>query len=379
MDSTFAPEDLSRFVNEISRFAAKSVAPKFQRPEELVAPELLGSLMKEATENGFLNTEEETGISIWEQTDDPILLQFSCQALSELALKNPGLAYLCHHTSLSYYLVKQLGYKFKAGETPVISLQGHYGLARHSLARYFVDELDSEDTEVLKDYFNPTSEQFLVLHSLKNWTHLLSPVLDKNKVIQFEIISNNTLSLKSLEGGHGLNEASSFLWQKKQGSRSGKTTRLTLAQSQNLFSRALQMQWLGLISIARGATEKGYQQAKAYAAMRVQGGKAIAHHPAVQQMLSQTKSAIRCCDGLLTNICAQPLSKETLVQVAEVRSQLHPLLCKGANNAMQVFGGMGYMRDTGLEKIVRDVAQLKLMNGTPTELMLFTAELERNE
>jgi len=170
-----------------------------------------------------------------------------------------------------------------------------------------------------------------------------------------------------------------FYGGKKQGSRAGKISKLTLEESQKLFSSVLQMQWLGLISIARGATEKGYQLAKEYASMRVQGGKTIEHHPAVQQMLSQAKSAIKCSEGLLANICSQPLSKETLQDVAEVRSQLHPLLCKGANSVMQVFGGMGYMQDTGLEKIVRDVAQLKLMNGTPTELMMFISELERRK
>lgn len=379
MDTALAPDDLSCLINEVSRFSNRSVEPEFERPEHLVSADALQALLAEAADNGFLNSAEQTGISIWEQTDEPLLLQFSCQALYELALKNPGLAYLCHHISLSYFLSKQLGFEFRKGEVPVISTQGHYGLARHSLARYFISSLDSDDAAVLTDYFSPGSDQFSLMHSLENWTHLLSPVLDKNRVIQFAMMASDSLNLKHLENAHGLNETSSFYWRKKPNSRATKVTRLSLEQSQNLLGQILQMQWLGLISIARGATEKGYQLAKAYAAIRVQGGKTIEHHPAVQQMLSQAKSAVKCSQGLTANICSQALSKDTLLDVAELRSQLHPMLCKGANNAMQVFGGMGYMQDTGLEKIVRDVAQLKLMNGTPTELMMFIAELERHQ
>ncbi|MBN1852596.1 MAG: hypothetical protein JW829_07720 [Pirellulales bacterium] len=55
---------------------------------------------------------------------------------------------------------------------------------------------------------------------------------------------------------------------------------------------------------------------------------------------------------------------------------MHPLLCAAANDAMQVFGGSGYTREIGLEKIVRDCNHLRLICGTPDELLLFLSEWE---
>ena len=60
-------------------------------------------------------------------------------------------------------------------------------------------------------------------------------------------------------------------------------------------------------------------------------------------------------------------------------SQVHNLLCAAANDALQVFGGLGYLPETGLEKIVRDNNHLRLLCGTSRELMLFLAEWERED
>ena len=384
MNQTLVSEDLHGLMNEVSKFSERTLSSVFERPEHLASKECLKNLMQDATTNGLLNSVEETGISLWENTHDPLILQFSCEALHVLASHNAGLAYLFHHQSLSYFLFKQLGFTFKSEDIPVISLQGHFGLARHSLARFLVGNASKEDCEILLDYFHPEHDQPFVIHSRHDWSHLLMPSFEikqdkqgqSNGVIHFCVWSRKDLDVEVLEHGHGLNEVSVFRCKKINTLPVRSPVVLSEEKRRELYAAALQMQWMGLVSIANGLIEKALMQAKEYAAMRVQGGKTIEHHPAIQQMLSQVKSVVTCGQSLINSLCRQPLSLSTLSNVAEIRAQLHPQYCKASNNAMQVFGGMGYMKDVGMEKIVRDNNQLKLMNGTPTELMLFIAELE---
>ena len=42
--------------------------------------------------------------------------------------------------------------------------------------------------------------------------------------------------------------------------------------------------------------------------------------------------------------------------------------------ACDFFGGLGYIRETGIERIVRDVNHLRLLAGTPDELLLFLSQ-----
>ena len=73
---------------------------------------------------------------------------------------------------------------------------------------------------------------------------------------------------------------------------------------------------------------------------------------------------------------APPRSLPDLIPVFQARVVAHPLLCAAANQALQVLGGTGYMRDAGLEKIVRDANHLKVSFGAPDDLRLFLAAVE---
>ena len=376
MEAQLTAQDLDSLLNEVARFASRSIAPQFARHEEVASFETLTKLLAEATESGLVNSVENTGVSIWEDGNDPLLLQFSCRALSLIAWQNPGLAYLFHHSSLTHYVLKQLDITLDPKAIPLIALQGHYGLARQTLARYVKAPLAQADIEFLQDYFRPSGASCAVFSGRPDWTHLLTPEMTGNGLIQFAVIDRKQLECTTLESGLGLNELSSFCWRVSKKTKVDKISSLSLAESRALLSQALQMQWLGLLSIGTGTTERGYQLAKDYAALRVQGGKVTAQHPAVQQLLAQPKSALTCSQRLIANLCAQPLTLSTLGELAQVRAQLQPSLCQAANSLLQVFGGMGYMQDTGLEKVVRDNLQLKLLTGTLIELQLFSAELE---
>ncbi|MBK9236843.1 MAG: hypothetical protein IPO19_12810 [Rhodoferax sp.] len=58
---------------------------------------------------------------------------------------------------------------------------------------------------------------------------------------------------------------------------------------------------------------------------------------------------------------------------APLRASTSPALCHAANQVMQVHGGIGYMRDAGPEKLLRDQNMLKLMSGGTREIHTFLA------
>jgi alkylation response protein AidB-like acyl-CoA dehydrogenase len=69
---------------------------------------------------------------------------------------------------------------------------------------------------------------------------------------------------------------------------------------------------------------------------------------------------------------------DQLGTVLDARIVVHPLLCHAANEALQVLGGLGYTREAGIEKIVRDNNHMRLMCGAPDELRLIVAAIDRH-
>ena len=142
--------------------------------------------------------------------------------------------------------------------------------------------------------------------------------------------------------------------------------------SRTLFSHMLKLDMLGLLAIGAGALDHGQALARAYAAIRRQGGSAIAAHPAVQHMLSDIEIARHRIDMALAAL-AQPVDTLDAGAVAAARANIAPALCHAANQVMQVHGGIGYMRDAGPEKLVRDQNMLKLASGGTRDLHAFLA------
>ncbi|MCC6382897.1 MAG: acyl-CoA dehydrogenase family protein [Dehalococcoidia bacterium] len=103
-----------------------------------------------------------------------------------------------------------------------------------------------------------------------------------------------------------------------------------------------------------GIARRAFEEANAYAKERYKGGTKIVHHQAVQRMLVDMVIGIKTA-RLLTWMAAhegdvrQPCAGAGLAKV-----YASEMAVKATNDAMQVFGGYGYMRDFVLEKLVRD-------------------------
>jgi len=383
--------DVVSLNDHVARFSERAIAPNFVQPESVVSCENIDVLIESAIEQGLISADCSEGMGLWVTTADPLQVQFSCQTLRKIASINPGIAYQFHQLALSAYLLRELksigviDIALAGDEKIAVSLQGHFGLARYSLARFLKGATSAEDLELLGEYFDRSAGQQSTLLAQRAWTHLLTPVFvggnSSDSAIQFEWIERKNLIDNTEDNGHGLNELGHYAWQMSNKSRSKKVaaqrSTLSPAQSRSLYSRALQIQWMGLSNIALGTLGHAYTLANDYAALRVQGGCTINQHAAVRNLLIDAKSAYSTMLSLIERACQFPLGESSLSNIADRRIKAHPMICHGANQALQVFGGMGYMQDAGLEKVVRDCMQLRLMNGTPIELSLFLSELEQ--
>ncbi|MEN9373931.1 MAG: hypothetical protein RIR79_1483 [Pseudomonadota bacterium] len=137
---------------------------------------------------------------------------------------------------------------------------------------------------------------------------------------------------------------------------------------------------LGVGNQSLGLTEVAYQNALAYAKERYQMGSTIIRHPDVRKMLLTAKAY---AEGgrALEAFCALLLEKEHYHPDPKVRSESGELLALltpiakafltdnghiATNACMQVFGGHGFIRQWGMEQLVRDNRINMIYEGTNT-------------
>ena len=144
---------------------------------------------------------------------------------------------------------------------------------------------------------------------------------------------------------------------------------------------------------ALGIAESAYSQAREYSERRVQFGEKIGEFPAVQGLLADMELSLASSRAMLyegatwldlkvqleealehgrIDEASRAEARTRLRQATQFVSLLSPLVkyavTEAANvvcyNAQQVFGGLGYIRETGIEQLVRDVRITTIYEGT---------------
>jgi alkylation response protein AidB-like acyl-CoA dehydrogenase len=128
-----------------------------------------------------------------------------------------------------------------------------------------------------------------------------------------------------------------------------------------------------------GHQEMATQNAARHAAERVQGGgKAIAEHAAVRHLLLRSQALLEAQRviayraALALDEAAHHAEAAHREQAAKLAALLTPLIkafCtdqafEAASRALQVFGGYGYVRETGIEQTLRDARIAMVYEGT---------------
>jgi len=365
-----APEDIDAILDAVAQYAERHLAPLVRPHERIPRPDEVDAALAEAIEMGLLSEGAEAGVGLWENLDDGTGLQLTVRALLALAEVDAGLAWHLHQRALARWVALEFGLH-EVSEGAVPSLQGHYGLGRGALPRLLRGAALAEgDAALLSDWLYP-DDGWLVLHALPGWRHLLAPFV-VGEALQWTVLEPDDLEVVELAPGHGLDAIPSSRWRYRSAPRP--RTSLAERRSREVYAVALQCQALALGALALGSVRRARRLAREYAAVRRQGGRLIQEHPAVQLLLGGLDGALGVGEATWEGLIRRPLHPSRAGEVLSARAELHPSLCRAANHAMQVLGGTGYMRDAGVERVLRDVNQLRLMDGTPTELRLFAAE-----
>jgi alkylation response protein AidB-like acyl-CoA dehydrogenase len=124
-------------------------------------------------------------------------------------------------------------------------------------------------------------------------------------------------------------------------------------ESRTTVDATLALLRAGSAAIARGVAHRAYEMALEYAENRFQGGVPIIEHDAVREMLAAMKVREAARPAPL-GAEIDPAAALT-ARVAATEAALAT-----ATDAVQVFGGTGYMHETGVEKLMRDAKSLQL-------------------
>lgn len=122
------------------------------------------------------------------------------------------------------------------------------------------------------------------------------------------------------------------------------------------------------IAVASGATgvaRRAFEEALAYAKQRVQFGKPLCEFQAIQHMLADMAISIQAMRDLYW--------RAAWLAANDLPCQKESAICKAfnteigfkvVNTALQIFGGYGYIREYPMEKLLRDIRIMTIVDGT---------------
>ncbi|MBN2027441.1 MAG: acyl-CoA/acyl-ACP dehydrogenase [Actinobacteria bacterium] len=128
---------------------------------------------------------------------------------------------------------------------------------------------------------------------------------------------------------------------------------------------------LGFAAIATGISRNALQKAYAYARERYQAGKMIIEHQQMRIFLAEMLTAIEQSKALVQKACEdEGLAPAMMAWLRSTESA-----CKSAMDGVQIHGGYGYMRDYGMERLMRDAKYCQMYPMTSQEALLRLIEI----
>lgn len=122
---------------------------------------------------------------------------------------------------------------------------------------------------------------------------------------------------------------------------------------------------LGAAIIAVGIARRALEHAVGYCAERKQFGKALREFEAVQFKLADMATRVEAARALAHAAAARRDRGEAITRQASMAKLLASETAMWVTTqAIQLFGGYGYMRDFPVEKLFRDAKGMEIMDGT---------------
>jgi alkylation response protein AidB-like acyl-CoA dehydrogenase len=118
---------------------------------------------------------------------------------------------------------------------------------------------------------------------------------------------------------------------------------------------------LCIAAIASGIAQAALEHAVAYANQREQFGRPIRSFEGVQFRLAEMAAALHAARALVERAAATP---DDGLGVAVAKLMAGEAAMRVTTDAVQIFGGYGYMRDYPVEKLMRDAKAMAILYGS---------------
>lgn len=372
--------DLLACVETLRRYATVSLAPRCERPEHPLSAAALREALQALQDLGVLNPDDLPAWGCWDDDAHPWVREWSWQALKELGRVNVGLAVAVHMQAMSWQLDRRAGGAPRSHGALVCN--GFLGLGRDAVvADVLGGTLSDEQGAWMADNWAWRDiEHPRYLYAWPDWAWVWVPVWSREQGWTWCQVSRDQCEAQALPRAHGLDELTLFAVSVRAehveaASQQGAVIRGPAAREAWVHVQA--MHAMGLLAIGAGALTTAWHRARDFAEMRHQGGQTIIGHAAVQALLAEASGAIHEAEQALRTAVSPVAQWPDLRQRWTDRLRHQANLSAGASAAMQVFGGMGYMQDNGMEKTLRDLNVLRLMVGAPAELRTILASWDR--
>ena len=129
--------------------------------------------------------------------------------------------------------------------------------------------------------------------------------------------------------------------------------------------KALNKQRINLSALSTGPAIRMLNDAVAYAKERRQFDRAIGEFQLVQAMLAESKVEIEAARALILETARKRDRGEDVTMDVSLCKYFSTEMCgRVADRAVQIFGGAGYVKGTGIERFYRDVRTFRIYEGT---------------
>ncbi|MUN40671.1 acyl-CoA dehydrogenase family protein [Actinomadura litoris] len=122
---------------------------------------------------------------------------------------------------------------------------------------------------------------------------------------------------------------------------------------------------LSISAVCVGLAQRLLDETVAYARERVQGGKPIGEHQLVQGLIADSQAELYAGRSMVLEAArAYDAGEDTGLGPSCAKYFCSEMAGRVADRAVQVFGGMGYMRGVAVERLYRDVRLFRIFEGT---------------
>ncbi|MEU5397865.1 acyl-CoA dehydrogenase family protein [Streptomyces sp. NPDC005963] len=136
-------------------------------------------------------------------------------------------------------------------------------------------------------------------------------------------------------------------------------------QGFNAAMRSLAKGRIHVAALCVGQATRALEESVEYARHNKQGGEPIGRFQLVQAMLAESRAELDAARALVLDVARRYDSGEdTKIGPSTAKLFATEMADRVADRAVQIHGGMGYMRETTVERISRDVRVMRIYEGT---------------